>query len=246
MRHIFFPLSTLCMLIGFSNCSVLAPSPEHIADYELRIQYHQDVCFGRCPVYSLSLYSNGLLVYQGERFTDKAGVWYRLIGQRETQGLIDSFQNLDFASYPSTFSSQVPDMAARRLRFIDESGRNHKTTFKENRPEELLVLADRMAALTESGTFRKYEGPNSRIFGETPDLAPQEIIVELKAGVVAAAWIVNYSKQNVQLKERISPSSDFYLITADPNLMDAEELLSVLRQDPEVLSAQENRTVSPR
>lgn len=246
MRHYFFPLGLVFMLIGFSNCSVLVPSPERIADYQLRVQYHQDACFGRCPVYTLSLYDNGLLVYQGERFTEKPGLWYRLIGQRETQELIDSFQNLDFASYPSTFPSRVPDMAARSLRYIDESGRDHKTTFKEERPDQLLELAERMLAMAEAEGFKKYDGPNSGIFGETPDLAPQEIIVELQASVNAAAWIVNYSKQNVQLKERISPGSDYYLITADPNLMDADELLPILRQDPEVMSAQRNQQLSPR
>jgi len=74
----------------------------------------------------------------------------------------------------------------------------------------------------------------------------EEIIVQLSEGVAATTWVIAYGKQNVQVKNRISPNSPYYIITADPNIMGAEELLTFLRQDKDVLSAQLNNAVKPR
>jgi len=74
----------------------------------------------------------------------------------------------------------------------------------------------------------------------------EEIIVQLKDGVVADTWVIAYGKQNVKVKNRISPNSPYYVITSDPNIMGGEELLEYLRKDESVVSAQLNQQVSPR
>lgn len=244
MNRILLTCLGLCCLVIYS-CKILAPSPEHIDKYTLRAQYRQDACFGRCPVYTLSLYENGLLIYQGERFTDKPGTWYQLLGRSETETLISQLDALDFESYPTVFPSQIPDMALRTVSYTSSSGTQYQSAFKEQAPDELAVVADRMKELGDSGSFTVYDGPLD-LFGEAPDLDPQEIIVELRAGVNPTEWIINYSKQNVQYVERLAPNSNYYLITTDPNLMTADDLIPFLREDPEVVSAQRNRPVSPR
>ena len=74
----------------------------------------------------------------------------------------------------------------------------------------------------------------------------QEILVKLQAGADAGAWIKGYSKQNVALEKRLSPNGPYYLITTDPTLLTAQELLTRLRQDGTVVSAQLNQRVEPR
>ncbi|MEM6395302.1 MAG: DUF6438 domain-containing protein [Bacteroidota bacterium] len=244
MNFRFFAVLALLSLL-IPSCKLLQPSPEHVNDYTLRAQYNQSVCFGRCPVYTLSLYENGLLIYQGERFTDKPGTWYRLLGRGETEQLISALDALDFKGYPSNFPSQIPDLAQRTVSYITKDGQEYRSGFKENVPDELLAVADQMKELGDANNFTKYEGPLD-LFGEEPDLAPKEIIVELRPGVNPQEWIVNYAKQNVQYKERLTPNSNYHLILADPNLMDDDELIGFLREDPDVVSAQKNRQVSPR
>lgn len=244
MSKLFLTSIGLCCLI-VSSCRILSPSPEHIDKYTLRAQYRQDACFGRCPVYNLSLYENGLLIYQGERFTDKPGTWYQLLGRSETENLISKLDALDFENYPTVFPSQIPDLAQRTVSYINSNGDRFQSAFKEQAPPELVVLADQMQEIGDTGEFTEYEGPLD-LFGEAPDLEPQEIIVELRPGVNPREWIVNYAKQNAQYLERLAPNSNYHLITTDPNLMSAEELIPFLREDPEVVSAQRNRPVSPR
>ncbi len=46
-------------------------------------------CFGACPVYEVKLYSNGLLLYNGKRFTEKTGCCYRKVPKGEVKSITD-------------------------------------------------------------------------------------------------------------------------------------------------------------
>lgn len=246
-------LLKLCALGGLLLCAsgcLFKPTASQVSSYQLRAHYEQGACFGRCPVYALDLYQNGLLVYQGERFTDMPGTWEKVLTKPELNELVGEFSKVDFRNYPASYPSRVPDLAAITLAYAPTAGGQIYTiSWKENRPEELNRLAELMRDLADAGGFTKVsdeikKGPN--ILGQTVSLEAEEIIVHLEAGVNPQAWIIQYSKQNVQIKERITPNGNYYLILSDPNLMDTEELLSFLRQDESVISAQRNRQVTPR
>jgi hypothetical protein len=44
-------------------------------------------CFGACPVYTATLYENGLLMYNGKRFTHSIGCHYAIISPSEIKKL---------------------------------------------------------------------------------------------------------------------------------------------------------------
>ncbi|MEL6275797.1 MAG: DUF6438 domain-containing protein, partial [Bacteroidota bacterium] len=226
------------------------PDAKNVDNYQLRAQYEQGVCFGRCPVFKVSLYQNGLVVYEGERFTDRLGTWQKVLPRAEATAIIDSFEQSKMQTYPLSFPSQIPDLSAKTLSFISvPSQKVYKTSWRENRPDELERLGAIMHRIAESGGYKQVadsirRGPN--ILGQPTNLPPEELIVHLNPKVNPQAWIVKYSKQNAQLKEKVAPNGSYYVITADPNIMGADELLGYLRQDPDVLSAQRNRQVSPR
>ncbi|MEL6142635.1 MAG: hypothetical protein AAFU67_13580, partial [Bacteroidota bacterium] len=190
------------------------------------------------------------VIYEGERFTDRPGTWQKILPRAEANAIIDSFELSKMNTYPVSFPSQVPDLSAKTLAFVSlPSQQVYTTSWRENRPQELDRLGQMMHRLAESGGYKQVadsisRGPN--LIGQTVKLAPEEIIVHLNPQVNPQAWIVKYGKQNAQLKERVAPNGSYYLITADPNIMDADELLGYLRQDPDVLSAQRNRKVNPR
>ncbi len=246
-----FPLFlSLLLLLLLSGCALLMPSPKHVDAYQLRASFYQGPCFGRCPVYTLSLYQNGMLLYEGERFTDMPGTWYKLLGRAEVAALIDSFTAADLSRFPLSFPSNVPDASIRTLTFVDiKQQKTYRSSFKEEAPQELKSLADRMASLTAAGGFRQYVDTvrtGETFFGQPIELKQEELLVHLYPEVNPAAWIVKYSKQNTSIKERLTPNGHYYLLLADPNKMPTEELLELLRQDRDVISAQRNQRISPR
>jgi len=215
----------------------------------LRATYDRGNCYGRCEVYSLELYDNGRLLFKGVRFTDKPGTWENKIDRRRLAGLLDSFDRADFPNYPPGFRATIPDAATVDIGYYDAEGTYFKTSFKDVVPAELGALSRTLYQLAHlpgyrliSETITDPEPPQQPV----ADGAREEIIVHLAPGVVAEKWVLNYGKQNVRIKERISPRGSYFVITSDPNIMPAEELLGFLRQDADVVSAQRNGKVGPR
>ncbi len=238
------------ILLSFTACdpsAILGPQAGNADKYNLRVSYHRGSCYGRCEVYTLNLYDNGLLLFQGERFTDRPGTWQKNIDRRKIVALLDSFQRADFPNYPRSFRGEIPDAPTVTMTYYDAAGTGYETSFKDFAPKELQDLDASLARLAHLPDYRQVSDTiRGLIRRPVASQERQEIIVQLADGVTAEAWIIAYGKQNVALKNRISPNSAYYLITADPNVMAAEELLDFLRKDPSVLSAQLNREVGPR
>lgn len=250
------PLPYSLLLFSFLVClsatgcdpsALLGPQASGADKYNLRVSYHRGSCYGRCEVYTLDLYDNGLLLFQGERFTERPGTWQKNIDRRKVVALLDSFERADFDNYPLSFRSQIPDAPTVTVTYFDASGTGHETSFKDYAPPALKELD---AAMLRLAAFEGYRQVSDTIRGKkrrpVAGKERQEIIVQLQDNVSADAWVIAYGKQNVELKNRISPNGSYYLITADPNFMPAEELLEFLRKDKDVLSAQLNRKVGPR
>ena len=247
--RLFLALAALgvCLFTGCDPAVLLGPQADRADKYDLRVRYSRGSCYGRCEVYALNVYENGLLVFEGKRFTDRPGTWEKSIDRRRVTSLLDSFARADFPNYPRSFRGQVADAATISVTYYDENGTMYETSFKDSEPPELSLLSNKLHDLAHLPNYRQVSdtirGSKSRPVANTEK---QEIIVQLNEGVVATAWVIAYGKQNVQVKNRISPNSPYYIITADPNIMGAEELLDFLRQDVNVVSAQLNRPVGPR
>lgn len=235
-------LSTSC-----DPAVLLGPQAAQAEKYNLRVRYHRGSCYGRCEVYSLNVYDNGLLIFEGERFTDRPGTWEKSIDRRRVTGLLDSFAKADFPNYPRNFRGQVVDAATISVTYYDQNGEKYETSFKDSEPQELQILSNKLHDLAHLPNYRQVSDTISgRKNRPVAQQERQEVIVQLQEGITAETWVIAYGKQNVQVKNRISPRSPYYIITADPNIMGAEELLTFLRKDKDVVSAQLNNAVGPR
>jgi hypothetical protein len=240
-------LFTLFSVTSCDPSALLGPQASNADNYNLRVSYHRGSCYGRCEVYTLNLYDNGLLLFQGERFTERPGTWQKNIDRRRIVALLDSFQRADFPNYPRSFRGQIPDAPTVSFTYYDASGNSYQTSFKDFAPKELQDLDQAMIKLSQLPDYRQVsETIADKIAAPVGNREREEIIVQLKDGIVADTWIIAYGKQNVKVKNRISPNSPYYVITADPNIMGGAELLEVLRKDESVVSAQLNKQVSPR
>ncbi len=238
---------TLLLFTACDPALLLGPQASNASKYQLRASYYRGACYGRCEVFRLDVYDNGLLLFKGERFTERPGLWQKNVDRRRVTGLLDSMERADFENYPRAFVSQIADAPSTEVTYYDAAGRAYQTSFKENAPAELEAISAALRRLAELPDYRQVSDsiPGLQLLPQA-NQAREEIIVQLREGVEAASWVIAYGKQNVELKQRLAPNSPYYLITADPNIMGTEELLNFLRQDQAVLSAQKNQPVGPR
>ncbi|HRF38748.1 MAG TPA: DUF6438 domain-containing protein, partial [Saprospiraceae bacterium] len=98
------------------------------------IEMSKGACFGRCPVFTLTIYSNGVAAYKGERHTDKMGLYLKRLPKSELESLLLAFKKADLWQYPDVYRSQFPDLPAVNITY-HEAERSKSILGKETRPE---------------------------------------------------------------------------------------------------------------
>ena len=90
MKNIALVLPLLVAFLG--SCKTMKPDARHPEkNGQLIISLERTPCFGRCPVYNIKVYENGLVLYNAEKNTDTVGCFYAVITKQELQGLKSKF-----------------------------------------------------------------------------------------------------------------------------------------------------------
>ena len=136
------------------------PPPASDAPYRF-LQLERTACYGKCPVYTVDFYSNGLVIYQGKRYTLRPGMHESRIGETEIEELLQRLSRsgyYDFAdSYPAA-ELRFPDMPLTILRATDVRRQRKSVAIQYEAPEALDALLRHVDALIESLTFDWVEG----------------------------------------------------------------------------------------
>lgn len=112
------------------------------------VRMNRTACFGRCPVYSVELYKNGLVRYSGQMFTDHQGVYETNIGSKNAANLLKRFSMYRIDTCKSLYENRIADIPG--IYYIYKYG---STTKKINNahfgPEFLRTLATSMDSVAQ-------------------------------------------------------------------------------------------------
>ncbi|HJY10692.1 MAG TPA: DUF6438 domain-containing protein, partial [Nitrososphaeraceae archaeon] len=100
-----FAFATIQDDTGHVAIATPAPtSPSTISDLSnITIGMERNMCMGTCPVYSLEIFGNGTLVYNGERFVNVTGRQISSIPEDEVKELVEEFYKINYFSLNDTF-----------------------------------------------------------------------------------------------------------------------------------------------
>ena len=149
----------LCLVLLLAACSggkIDAAHPEK--NGQLLLTMERTPCFGGCPIYEVKLYENGLLLYNGKRFTPKTGCWYRRLSKADVKAVkavfnVEGFMEMD-AEYPKGKKAPV-DLPGCVLTFYFSSTAVKKVTDKGwDTPEPLKRLQARVDSLVAPEKLR--------------------------------------------------------------------------------------------
>jgi len=69
-------------------------------------------CFGRCPIYTLTVYEDGTVIYYAEKFVEKEGKFQAKVGEEKIRKLIKKAETIGYfemkAKYDSDGVTDVP------------------------------------------------------------------------------------------------------------------------------------------
>jgi len=214
-----------------------------IAEEDVAMSLRKGPCYGKCPVFEMTILGNGKATYEGKRFTDKLGTYEKQLSDAEYNTLLQAFRNSDFDTYPEAFKSMVPDLP---LVVIGYNGKTVKG--KEDRPEKLMALEKRMEMVANTEGWTLVEGAD--VDGVKPENKPEkdyikeEILVQPNPGTNLPSWFREYkTKFGVRLVKKMGREDSLWLITFDSDKISADALLKIIKKDDRIKYANFNHSL---
>lgn len=225
--------SLLCWLalIGTTTCTPL----EKITLNELTplVSLKKGACFGRCPVYELQVYTNGIATFRGERFTDKMGLWIRQLNDGEFRSLKDQLDKTNLWQYAPSYPSRIPDAPMITITQYEDDAQK-TVSGKMNRPDPVLNLQDMLEKIAESKP-EEWSVREAYDYGLPREAVLGDIYVQLRPNVYARNWIQQYARQDLRIVESLNSRSNYFLMHYNPQVVFPRELERFLSYDDDVL-----------
>jgi hypothetical protein len=147
-------LSTGCTKI-VRNAGLDKPS---ISQEEMVITLERTACFGTCPVYSLTIKGDGIVVYVGEDHVRTKGVKETTISIADVNKLVLEFEKADYFSLNDSYTSfGVSDMPSANTSItiggISKSIKHYHGD--RSAPKQLTELEDKIDDIVNSDQWIK-------------------------------------------------------------------------------------------
>jgi hypothetical protein len=141
--------------------------PENVDNVTITLE--RTTCLGTCPYYSLKIFGNGTVVYNGYKFVNVTGQQISKISEEEIGELIRAFYSTDYFSLDNNYTEIVSTDHLTATTSINING-----TYKEVidnhgaiAPENLRLLENKIDEVTNSSKWTSpYELPPGKEFYE--------------------------------------------------------------------------------
>ncbi len=132
------------------------PTPDDISDVVITLE--RGPCFGACPVYKLTIYGDGRVVYQGIRFVAVEGNRTASISEEKVRQLVNEFQKIDYFSLNDEYVDVTATDMPTAITFISVNGQTKTVAHYHgdfDAPEELTALEDKIDEIVSTERWVK-------------------------------------------------------------------------------------------
>ena len=197
-------------------------------------------CFGRCPIYDITIYQDGRMEYDGERFTTMLGPHTNKLNEQQLSQLTKMVNAIDWTSHPDKIPSNISDLPPSTV--INHSIDPDKSIWwNTNGPKELVELRDLVATYLEI--------PNWVVSQQKvmPDnVMTNELLIKFNKDVDINDFINAHQEYGLMLKEQLIPKMPIWLCTYDESKITPNEMLNKVNSSDKVEMAEFNKKVTPR
>ena len=227
---------SLFVILLASSCAVVAPKNTNLNELNKVIEMSKGPCYGSCPIFTITVYSNGVVAYKGERFTNKNGLSIKVLSKSKHQSLLSEFADADLWQYKDVYRSQIPDLQTVTMTYYDE-GDIKSIVGRDGRPSIVLRLEKMLDEIADAGDWKLIEKVS---YGLPPHVVADELIVQLADDVEPTTWIKKYAKQKMTVVKAL-PNNLYWVVKFNTDIMPPREMLGFVRRDDFVLSAEFNK-----
>jgi len=223
-------LQLLILVFLLISCGTSQEIP--LEQQEKLVSLKKGGCFGRCPIYELTVYTNGKITYRGERYTQMLGLWESQLDNERMQNLRNQLKKTNLWQYPEYYASRLTDMSLITITQYEEDVQK-SVAGKEQRPGPVQALESLLESYVSSQSWTVREPFD---FGLPDDEIPGQLIVTLEPGVYPESWILKYLKQDMRVLGTLPDRSNQWLVTYNPTVTFPMEMERFLLFDEDVKS----------
>ncbi len=249
VQHLIFT-AILFVVFSCKSKKEIIEEPVQVSEAEkVEITMSKGSCFGRCPVYTISLNQQGYSVFHGKRFSDRKGWFEKTFTKKEYEKVLSAFANSDFESFQDVYESEIPDLPLVTISYKKGEGETKTVKGKVERPEALIklqALLEELAETDEGWTIKENTEEEEKDEPKETTLY-NEIIIEPQKSMVLPPWFKQQKElYGIRLLKKIAPNLNYWLITYDTSKFKPEEMLQILLDDPKIKHAEFNKKVNIR
>jgi len=137
--------SFLLGVLLFSACKTTPEAPKTAEAPAVLVRLERTACFGRCPIYRVTVMSDGAVSFVGERFVVAEGEQKATLDAEALKKLVTRLEASPFASWNDFVDRSMTDMPSVVLTFKGKTV--HHYLGDERAPAELKQLEDDVDAL---------------------------------------------------------------------------------------------------
>lgn len=243
----------LSILLSAASCKTKKIVSEKSMDKEKIYGLRLGGCYGTCPVYTLSIYSNGEAEFEGEYYTDKHGLYGKQLSKATMSALKDAFGKVDFFALQDKYKSRIPDLTQVTL-FHAKDGKSKTVKYKEERPDELPVLEKMLKEIAESKGWKAIKpAPSSSMNDNKPrslndesltlkkdDDSQQDLtrlLVTFSDKAFLPGWIKNMKPFGFNILKKDTQLKNTYELTYDTSKSSPSQVMDILNSDSHVKKA---------
>lgn len=230
-----FLLLAVIAIFSSQSCTVLNKNTR-LNELTRVIEMSKGPCYGSCPVFTITVYDNGVVAYKGERHTNKLGLYVKILKNTEYQKILNAFKDANLWQFQDVYKSQIPDFQTVTMTYYEE-GDIKTIVGKDGRPSKVVELEAMLDKLADSDDG--WELKEKPTYGLPSNVTPDELIVQLVENVDATNWVRKYSKQEMAVIKAL-PNDDFWLVKFNKDIIPPREMIEFVRRDDYVISAQFN------
>jgi hypothetical protein len=158
-------LSALIILLGATSVLLiptLLRQTKITKDFEFVISLERTACFGHCPIYKVTLDSDGKVTYYGEMFVAVEGTQYSTLDQKNLHSLVREFEGIDFFSLEDQYTDMGATDLPSAITTLLVDGKMKQVIHYHgdpNAPKKLAALEDKIDELINTAQWTEVTVP---------------------------------------------------------------------------------------
>lgn len=156
---------TKIFLVGFLlSVSLSFAEEQKTVPADTKILLERTMCFGTCPVYTLTIYADGKVEFSGEKFVNAVGQHVKKISQEKVASILTEADSINFFELNGTYDCfDSTDSPTAKITITKEGKTKQIVHYhgceSANKKElaALTQLEDKIDELAEIADWLKYE-----------------------------------------------------------------------------------------